>query len=247
MEQFCVTPSMGKRLIGRAIAHHPDILRVLTKGTLVIIAGTTNGYVAEEILRSLGQEEGFDRTGFRRGLVSAPGAQVPQHPFPGDVVIRDGQWLPGLTVFDVVDELKQGDIVLKGGNALDSWGQAAVFVAHPQGGTVLAAIQAVVGRRVQLIVPIGMEKRVDEDVNVLAGRSLRPNARGPRLFPMMGDTFTEVDAIRLLAGADASLLGAGGIYGAEGAIWLGIEGTDEQTDAAISLLNSIANEPVCLV
>jgi hypothetical protein len=31
---------------------HPDIKRVLGKGTLAIIAGTTNGYVAEEILKS---------------------------------------------------------------------------------------------------------------------------------------------------------------------------------------------------
>ena len=41
--------------------------------TLVIIAGTTNGYVAEEILASLGQGEGFTRKGFRRGTTVAPG------------------------------------------------------------------------------------------------------------------------------------------------------------------------------
>ena len=54
MKQFCVTTSAGKRLIGKAMVAHPDIRNVLEKGTLVIIAGTTNGYVAEEILSSLG-------------------------------------------------------------------------------------------------------------------------------------------------------------------------------------------------
>ena len=57
LKQFCVTTSMGKRLIGRAMVQHPDIVRVLDKGTLVIIAGTTNGYVAEEILDALGSDD----------------------------------------------------------------------------------------------------------------------------------------------------------------------------------------------
>ncbi|MGB9837450.1 hypothetical protein [Methanothermobacter sp.] len=38
---------------------HPDLERVLEDGTLVIIAGTTNGYIAEEILAGIG-EEGFE-------------------------------------------------------------------------------------------------------------------------------------------------------------------------------------------
>ena len=46
---------MGKRLIGKGMAIHPQVKDVLQKGTLVVIAGTTNGYVAEEILGSLGQ------------------------------------------------------------------------------------------------------------------------------------------------------------------------------------------------
>ena len=247
MEQYCVTPSMGKRLIGQAMVQHPSIVRVLEEGTLVIVAGTTNGYVAEEILRSLGQEEGFDRAGFRRGIVSAPGAKVPSHPFPGDVVVENGTWKKGLTISDVEDELKQGDVVLKGGNALDPFGQAGVLMAHPQGGTILAAIRAEFGRRVELIVPIGLEKRVTEDINVLAARSVRAGARGPRLYPILADTFTEIDAIDLLTGAEAFVLSAGGIYGAEGALWLGIDGNEEQVEVARALIRSVADEPPCCV
>ena len=54
MKQVILTPAMGKRLIGVALVEHPAVKRVLAGGTLVIVAGTTNGYVAEEILRSLG-------------------------------------------------------------------------------------------------------------------------------------------------------------------------------------------------
>jgi hypothetical protein len=247
MQQFCVTPVMGKRLIGKAMAEHADIERVLEKGTLVIVAGTTNGYVAEEVLKSLGQAEGFSRVGFRRGVTVAPGAKAAPVEFPGDVIISDGRWEKAKTIFDVVGNLGAGDVILKGANAFDAWGHAAVQIGHPQGGTILAAVQALIGQRARLIVPVGLEKRVLEDVHVLARRCNAPDAAGPRLFPVPGEVFTELDAIRLLAGGDAFLIAAGGICGAEGAAWLGIAGTQEQIQAAADLIESVADEPPCEV
>ncbi len=135
--------------------------------------------------------------------------------------------------------------MLKGANALDPRGQAAVQIGSDVGGTILASMPAVIGRRVQLIVPVGLEKRVLEDVNLIAQRINAPGTEGPRMFPMPGETFTELDAIKLLTGAQAHLLAAGGVYGAEGALWLGITGTDEQVRDAVSLIASVSNEPPC--
>lgn len=247
MKQLCVTTVMGKRLIGQAMALHPDIKGVLETGTLVVIAGTTNGYVAEEILNSLGQAEGFSREGFRRGMTVAPGAKIIQAEFLGDVVIRDGEWQKGKTIFDVANDLEAGDVILKGGNAFDARGKAAVQIGHPQGGTILATLAAVVGRRVRLIVPVGLEKRVLEDVDVLAQRCNAPDAQGPRLLPVPGEIFTELDAIKLLTGAEVCLIAAGGVYGAEGAAWLGISGVEEQVQAATELIKSVAGERPCKV
>lgn len=246
MKQFCVTTSMGKRLIGQAMAVYPNIKSVLEKGTLAIIAGTTNGYVAEEILKSLGQAEGFSRKGFRRGMTVAHGAKVAKSEFPGDVIITNGKWQKGKTIFDVTDDLKAGDVILKGANAFDTHGQPAVQIGDPKCGTVLAAISAAIGRRVRLIVPIGLEKRVFEDVFALAKRCNAPDAEGPRLFPVTADVFTELDAIKLMTNADACLIAAGGIYGAEGSSWLGVTGTEEQIQTAADLIRSVANEPPCI-
>ena len=247
MKQFCVTTVMGKRLIGKGMAQHPSIKAVLEQGMLAIIAGTTNGYVAQEILASLGQAEGFSRVGFRRGITVAPGAKAPQAEFPGDVIIVDGQWQQGQTILDVADDLKTGDVVLKGANAVDPYGQPAVQIGHPKGGTILATLPAVIGRRVQLIVPVGLEKRVFEGIDVLVARCNAPEAQGPRLCPMPGEVFTEIDAIRLLTGAEACLIAAGGIYGAEGAYWFGISGSEKQVDAAAELIKSVRDEPPCQV
>ena len=249
MKQFTITSSMGKRLIGKGMAAHPAVLAVLKKGTLVIVAGSTNGYVAEEVLRSLGIG-GFDRKGFRRGTVFPPGfdPRTVASDFPGDVVLVDGTWQKGKTIFDVADGLKAGDVILKGGNALDLTGrQAAVLIGDPQIGTAGAAIRAVVGRRVQMIVPVGLEKRVADDIRELAEELNAPDASGPRLLPLPGAVFTELDAIEQLTGAMARLVAAGGIYGAEGSVWISVRGSSGQEQAAMDLIQSVAGEPACKV
>ena len=64
MKQFLITPAAGKRLIAKALTKHPAIENALKSGTIVIIAGTTNGYVAEEILTLTGQSEDFSKKRF---------------------------------------------------------------------------------------------------------------------------------------------------------------------------------------
>jgi hypothetical protein len=247
MKQFCITTAMGKRLIGKGVARLPHIHAVLEKGTLVIIAGTTNGYVAEEVLADLGQAEGFTRMGFRRGVTVAPGSRVANAEFPGDVVITQGKWQKGKTIYDIADDLKAGDMVLKGANAFDPQGHPAVQIGHPEGGTIHAALSTVYGRRVQILVPVGVEKRVFEDVRTLADYVNAPDGSGTRLYPFPGEIFTELDAIEVLTGVKSRLIAAGGIYGAEGSAWIGVSGSEAQEEAAAALIKSVRDEPPCEV
>ena len=249
MSQFLITPAAGKRLIGLALSVHPAVQASLHSGTLVIVAGTTNGYAAEEILKSLGQEHGFSRKRFFRGLVLPPGkttaeGRLPDESrFPGDVVIIKGIWQKKKSIFDVADGLNEGDVILKGANALDlAQRQAAVLIGHPKGGTSIAAVQALVGRRVRLILPVGLEKRIPGDLMSLASRLNFPDQKGFRLLPIPGEVFTEIDAIRLLTGAKAQIIAAGGIGGAEGSVWLTVEGSGEEMHRAEELLQMVSGE-----
>jgi hypothetical protein len=251
MKQFVLTPAAGKRLIGQAVAKHPAVQKVLKKGTLVIIAGTTNGYVAEEILKMLGQEKAFRRDHFYRGIILPPdrpstsaGKSHDESKFPGDVVIMDGIYRKGETIFDRVDTLHENDVILKGANAVHlTQRRAAVLIASPNAGTIGASLPVVVGRRVHLILPVGLEKRISENLDDLAARMNRPGIGGPRLLPVPGEIITELDAINLLTGASASLVAAGGVCGAEGSVWLAVSGTPAQEKAADVLIQSIVNEP----
>ncbi len=246
MKQLLLTPAMGKRLIGKAVAQHPAVQKALEDHTIVIVAGSTNGYVAEEILSTLG--ESFDRTGFRRGLVVPPGKQAPAAEPPCDVVIRKGQWIRDKTVFDVIEDLHADDVVLKGANAVDvRRGHSAVYIGHPQAGTAGVILPAVVGRRVKLILPVGLEKRVLGNLNDLASELADTDAQGPRMLPMPGEVFTELEALTALTGVAARLIAAGGVFGAEGAVFIGVRGTASQEDRAQQFVESLASEPPCQV
>lgn len=255
MFQTVLTPAAGKRLIAKAIAAHPAIQAALQGGTVVIVAGTTNGYVAEEILRLTGQSPSFSRKKFYRGITLPPGHPTTQtgrlpdeSAFPGDVIIVRGQWLQGKTIFDVANELKEGDVIIKGANSVDPVRKrAAILIGHPQGGTIAVALQAVTGRRVRLILPVGLEKRIFGDLDELAARLNTPGAHGPRLFPVPGEVITEIQAITLLSGAAAELVAGGGVAGAEGSVWLAIYGDEAQECLAKELIDSLINEPPFLL
>jgi hypothetical protein len=251
MKQFVLTPAAGKRLIGKAIAKHTAVVKALKKGTVVIVAGTTNGYVAEEILALLGQAKEFKRNRFYRGIIIPPNRPVTstgrisdESKFPGDVVIRDGMFQKGKTIFDVVNDLREGDVILKGANAVDLiQRRAAILIGDSKAGTIGVTLQAVVGRRVRLILPVGLEKRVSGNLDELAAQMNEPGMQGPRLLPVSGEIFTEIDAIALLTGTSASLVAAGGVSGAEGSIWLTVSGKPAQEKAAEVLIKSVIDEP----
>jgi hypothetical protein len=251
MKQILLTVAMGKRLLGKALASHPAVISALRKGTVVIVAGTTNSYVAEEILETIGKKDKFSRRRFFRGISLPPhykttdaGRLAGDSEFPGDVVIRDGLWQEGKTINDVAAELKEGDVIVKGANALDIvHNRAAILIGNPQGGTITVALTAIVGRRVRLLIPIGLEKRIPGDLDVIANKVNTPGNKGFRLLPVPGEVVTEIEALNLLTGVKAEMIAAGGISGAEGCVWLALEGTPEQIQHAEKLIQSVASEP----
>jgi hypothetical protein len=251
LKQFVVTTSAGKRLIAKALASDETVLNALKLGTVVIVAGTTNGYVAEEILKAIKASDSFSRKHFFRGITLPPSKAVTsegrlsdESEFPSDVIITQNVWQKGKTIFDVVYDLKEGDVIIKGANALDlQRKQAALLIGHPKAETIGVALQAVLGRRVRLIIAAGLEKRVCGDLCCLAEKVNMPGAKGYRLLPTPGQVLTEIEAIKLLTGATAEIIAAGGVCGAEGSCWLAVSGTKAQEEAAGKLLASVAAEP----
>jgi hypothetical protein len=54
---------------------------------------------------------------------------------------------------------------------------------------------------------------------------------------------TEIEAIKTMTNARAVPVGAGGIGGAEGAVWLAVFGSSEELQRVESLVDSLRKEP----
>lgn len=238
------TVAQSKRLIARAVAQMPEVKRALAGGMVAIGRGTTNAYVAEEILG-----HAIPKGEYVAGRTLPPGTPEGwfgqmKHP---DIVLRKGRQVEDMSVVDSVKEMKAGDVFIKGANALNYDQQVVgILVGHPMGGTI-STYGTLIARKVHLIIPIGLEKLVYEDINELS-RATRngedhPDARVTALFPMTGTIVTEIEALALLCGVEARLLAAGGVAGAEGAVWLLLDGSREQLDTALALHNELKSEP----
>jgi hypothetical protein len=106
--------------------------------------------------------------------------------------------------------------------------QAAVLIGHPTAGTSNPILQCSLGRRVELYLPVGLEKRISGNINDIAVKMNTINSNGPRYLPISGKIVTELQAIMQLCGAKAELIAGGGVCGAEGAYWIAVTGTKEQ-------------------
>lgn len=240
--QMILSPAAGKELIALALCQNKQVLQALQGGTLAIVAGTTNQPVAAKILEMIG-EKGFGGR-FFRGVISAQAIPQELGELEGDVIIQNGKWLRGRTILDAAPEMKAGDLILKGANAVNvAAREAAVLIGSPVGGTIAACWTAHVGRRVGLIMPVGLEKRVTEPIAELCRLCNSAEASGCRLAPSPGLAYTELDAIRELTGAEAHLVAAGGVCGMEGAIFLHCTGTKEQIDHLKDIEKQVKNTP----
>ena len=245
-KQFHITVQAGKRLIAKAVVSLDEIKEALVDNTIVIIAGSTNGYVAEELLLHIGQIGDFSRHTFYRGVTIGPGRKInPKGAyFNRDIVIEKGKWLQEKTIFDLGQDLGQGDIIVKGANAVDSERKlAGVQIRTPSLGPSGPMMQALIGKRAQVIIPVGLEKRIFGNIAQVASKVNDPSTDGMRMLPLSGEIITELEAIEMLTGASAELVAGGGIYGAEGGCWLAISGTEEQLHSATDIINSVLNEP----
>ncbi|MBN1671484.1 MAG: hypothetical protein JXR37_10650 [Kiritimatiellae bacterium] len=235
-----LTVSESKRLIAKGVAQAEFVRNAMKKGTLAIGSGTTNGYLVEEITG-----EPIDKTKLVTGRTLPHGYEGPKlaytHP---DLVIRKGERLD-IKASEALADMGPGDVFVKGANALNyERKQAAVLIGHPTGGGVGAALGTVTARRIRYLHPVGLEKNVGADLNDVAARlNADAEGKGPTLWVVPGDIFTEIEALRVLADVEAVHVASGGVGGAEGAVWLALFGSAKHLDKAHEVIQSVRGEP----
>ncbi|AGA69392.1 hypothetical protein Desdi_1944 [Desulfitobacterium dichloroeliminans LMG P-21439] len=243
---FTLTPSESKRLIAKGVKALPTMIKALQNHTLILAGGTTNAFLLDELLgNNLAEKSRYTVGMIAAGKLGESKTDQRIHPY----VFSKGKPLDSSFHWkDYLPELKAGDIFIKGGNAVDSTGLAAVFAADSMGGTIGAAFGPLFARGVQLIVPIGLEKMIPDVREAVEFMNAGPvdEAMGNKagLVPMLGATVvTEITALETLYKIKAKCIGAGGIAGSEGAITIVIEGEDSVVREALATIHSLKGEP----
>ncbi len=243
---FAFTPSESKRLIGRAVAAMPMVRTALADDLVVIAHGSTNVFVAEEIVGTLPRPRGTFLSGqIFNGVMCQT---EPSEKGPMLVLDRGKLVPPKPTMGEVLDAGGPGAIVIKGANAVDPDGHAGVFCAHPGCGTIGFAYGYVSGRGVKLIVPVGLEKlvpSVPQAARQLGHDNLYYHTGFKiGMLPLVNATVvTEITALKLLFGLDAVHVGGGGVSGSEGTVVLVATGEKAALDRAIAAIDTIKGEP----
>jgi hypothetical protein len=239
-----LTVSEGKRLIAKGVVASPMFREALAGGRVLIIKGTTNAYIVEEVTGSK-----VDKLNYARGLTlphglprrAAEGAPI------GDVLVDHGSVSLNADLNEALETLGPGDLIVKGANALNYAKRlAGVLVGDPRSGTVGMALRRAVGSHVRMVIPIGLEKSIGSDILELANALQAPAHLGPAMMPVWGTIYTEIEALATLAGVAATHIGSGGVGGAEGAVWLALDGDDGQLAAAKQALDGVYGEPALL-
>ncbi len=237
------TVAEGKRLIAKAVVRMPIVEKALRDGMVIVCKGTTNTYVAEELLG-----RPVPHGPFVIGHITPQkgGGRLSKGEPMRELVLVKGKPQPDLTLDQALQRLGPGDVVIKGGNALDYAEKVVgVWNASASGGTSGRIVPLVAERKAHLIIPIGLEKQVAGRVRDIAARTtegIETLGELPRLRILAGEIVTEIEALRILANVDAFQASAGGIGGAEGAVWLVWRGRRGDVEKARAIAASVQGE-----
>jgi hypothetical protein len=167
---------------------------------------------------------------------------------PPIVLIKRGVVTPPPpTMAEMLRDFKSDSVVIKGANAVDPEGNAGVFVAHPEGGTIGWSIGTILARGIQLITPVGLEKlvpSVKQSIS-LCGQESLDYVQGKKvgMIPLSNaKVITEVEALKILTRVDARHVASGGASGSEGSVALAAEGSKEKIRQTIRLVESFKGE-----
>ena len=247
---FVLTPAESKRLIGKAVAELQEVKYAQKNEKILIGHGSTNFYVAEEIMgkqkiTKMWKENKYLSGAIQKGtLCTIIGEEKP----PLLILNRGVVIPPADTMNEVLRDFGRDSVFIKGGNAVDPEGNAAAFIAHPEGGTIGWAFGTLMARGIRLIAPVGLEKLVPSVARAATycGQETLDYCQGLRvgLIPLTGaKVVTEITALKILAGADAVQVAAGGHSGSEGAVMLVVDAEKAVVQKSIRIIESVKGEP----
>jgi hypothetical protein len=237
--QVTLTPNEAKRLIAKAVSQMPVVRSAFERGRILLKGGTTVSALAEELMGTKMPIAG--RITARGTKAAASGI----HTFHRILLdkgrprsLDSDSEIEGAAV-----QMGKEDVLITGANAIDIERRTAIMVGRPLGGSA-GILPKMIARGIPTIITVGWEKLIPcplEEAMAQAGNETIDFAMGMTvgLIPLSGTVVTETDAVNLLAGVKATVIGAGGIQGGEGSTTFVMAGTPSQMREAWNLVQSV--------
>lgn len=236
--QLTLTVPEAKALIAEAIACMPTVQAALASGNVLLKGGTTVAAVARRLVNTDLRVSG--RISPQGTKASAGGSQQPH-----SILIAAGQISNIDACFGAaVASLKADDVAIIGANALDADGRAAMLLGAPLGGNPGQGISGMLAQGCRVLIACGLEKLIPGSIDaavraagIYASSWSMGMAAG--LAPLSGEVISEQTALAMLSGAHCTVIGAGGIAGAEGGTTLIAEGSAVQVEKAVQAVLAV--------
>ncbi|MEW6624776.1 MAG: hypothetical protein AB1420_16900 [Bacillota bacterium] len=237
--QFSLTVPEAKAVIAKAAASLPEVKKAFESGRIFLKGGTTVSALAEELV------------GIKLGIcgrISPLGTKGPRNmklDAPHSIVIENGEVR---NVDDIEEEevLKLGreDVFVISANAIDINGNAAMMAGTALGGTPGKILGGLMAEGFQILILAGLEKLIPIDISSAVkacGRKKIDISFGMAvgLIPIIGKLITEQIAIESIAEVKCTVIGKGGICGAEGSTTLVAEGDKKEVKKIYDLIKNI--------
>lgn len=245
---FTLTSAESRRLIAKAIVQMPEVKKAWSDAYLLLAGGTTNAFIAQELLSDKSIEPGLCTAGISTDGLLCVTAPDSRKSYPN--VFYKGEAQPDKTLTDGLNDFHPETVVIKGANAVDTQGYVGIITAGFDGGTIPRVIGTVTSKGLLMITPVGLEKlvpNVRDAARALGGATHIDFCMGADCgMYCLGNTrvVTEIEAIRQMFGCEARLVCCGGVGGNEGAVTLAVDGEESDLRALIEFLEAeVKGEP----
>ena len=168
---FTLTSAESRRLIAKAVLAVPEVQKAWNEAYLLLAGGTTNAFIAQELLHDDAIEPGRCTAGISCDGVLCVTAPDSRKSYPN--VFLKGE-AKDMTLTEALNDYHAETVVIKGANAVDMQGYVGVITAGFDGGTIPRIIGTVTSKGLLMITPVGLEKLVPsvrESARALGGAS----------------------------------------------------------------------------
>lgn len=227
-----ISVNCGKWLIAKAVLSIPEVKYALKYGKVILKGGTTVSCIAEELL---GIKLRISGRVTRRGTVCS----FKESNAPHCVIIENNTWQNIDDSFlEMALKLGSKDVFITGANAIDMEGNTAMMAGIPGGGDPGMFIVGLKDKGPKIIIAAGLEKLIPGKISDIIDRVSRKDCdfsmgMAIELIPVHGQVITEVEALKIITGARVTVIGCGGIDGAEGSTIVLVEGEEHTLNKAI--------------